>query len=96
MDDSIKLELKGHNHPFVYLMKSNRYVHNNSKSDDHMAVPDGYLFGGSRLSADIPKSRLPNPMIDENLQQIMVIFHEMLKQNPMGINHVEIAPHVSK
>lgn len=87
MDGSIKVELKGHNHPFVYLVKSNRYVHNNSKSDDHMAIPERFgLLANSRLSMDIPQSKFPNPIIDENLQQILVAFYEMLKQNPMGIS----------
>ena len=27
MSDKIKLELRGHNHPFAYLIKSSRYVH---------------------------------------------------------------------
>jgi len=68
MDGSIKLELKGHNHPFVYLVKSSRYVHNNSKSDDHFSIPERFgLLGSSRLSMDIPKPKFPNPIIDENL-----------------------------
>jgi hypothetical protein len=37
MDDAIKLELKGHNHPFVFLVQGGaKYGHNNSKSDDMM------------------------------------------------------------
>ncbi len=34
MADKIKLELRGHNHPFAYLIKSGRYVHSASNSDD--------------------------------------------------------------
>jgi len=68
MDGCIKLELKGHNHPFVYLVKSGRFVHNNSKSDDHMLIPERFgLLGSSRLSVDIPKPKFANPIIDENL-----------------------------
>lgn len=69
MDGCIKLELKKHNHPFVYLVKSSRYVHNNSKSDDHMAIPERHgLLANSRLSVDIPKTKYINPMITEDLQ----------------------------
>lgn len=34
MSDKIKLELRGHNHPFAYLLKAGRYVHSSSNSDD--------------------------------------------------------------
>jgi OST-HTH/LOTUS domain len=34
MSDRIKLELRGHNHPFAYLIKSGRFVHSSSHSDD--------------------------------------------------------------
>lgn len=34
MSDNIKLELRGHNHPFAYLVKNGRYAHAASNSDD--------------------------------------------------------------
>jgi hypothetical protein len=39
MSDKIKLELRGHNHPFAYLLKSGRYVHSASNSDDFQNIP---------------------------------------------------------
>lgn len=34
MADEIKLELRGHNHPFAYLITKGRYVHDKINSDD--------------------------------------------------------------
>lgn len=44
MSDKIKLDLRGINHPFAYLIKSNRYVHSTSNSDDFQSIPKNKNF----------------------------------------------------
>jgi hypothetical protein len=44
MSDQIKLELRGHNHPFAYLIRSGRYVHSSSNSDDFQNIPKSKNF----------------------------------------------------
>mmetsp|Transcript_25615 Transcript_25615/g.24911 ORF Transcript_25615/g.24911 Transcript_25615/m.24911 type:complete len:106 (-) Transcript_25615:1960-2277(-) len=39
MNDQIKLELRGINHPFAYLMSSGRNVHSKINSDDFQSIP---------------------------------------------------------
>lgn len=39
MAGEIKVELRGHNHPFAYLVKSGRYFHTSSNSDDFQTIP---------------------------------------------------------
>ena len=44
MSDRIKLELRGHNHPFAYIISSGRYVHSSSNSDDFQNIPKSKNF----------------------------------------------------
>ena len=69
MSDKIKLELRGHNHPFAYLIKSSRYVHQASNSDDFQTLPKTktvFKTSHPHLSEDVNVNRHLNNAIAMN------------------------------
>jgi hypothetical protein len=53
MQDAIKLELRGHNHPFAYLITRGRYIHKNHQSDDLQFIPKTQqIFRHNKYSED--------------------------------------------
>lgn len=97
MSDKIKLELRGHNHPFAYLVKSGRYVHSSSNSDDFQNIPKNKGFIKSsqhHLSEDVNISRhLNNALaLNENkVKTVLTAFLNILREKPTGVKSDEIA-----
>ena len=102
MSDRIKLELKGHNHPFAYLMKNGRYVHVNSNSDDFQNIPKSKTFiktAHTNLSEDVNISRhLKNAvnMNEANIQNVLTAFFNLMREYPVGIRSDELQCVLSK
>jgi hypothetical protein len=96
MSDQIKLELKGHNHPFAYLIKSGRYVHSTSNSDDFKSIPQSKTFiktQQSHLSEDVNIGRhLKNALaINEgNIKNVLTAFYNLMREYPIGIKSYEL------
>lgn len=91
MADKIKLELRGHNHPFAYLVKSGRYQHSTSNSDDFSAIPQNNEIiktSHPHLSEDININRHLNnalAMNEGNFKNVMQAFYNLLREYPLGI-----------
>lgn len=102
MQDKIKLELKGHNHPFAYLIKSGRYVHSSSNSDDFQSIPKSKAFikhGHPNLSEDINISRhLKNTINvdEEEIQNVISAFFNIMREYPMGVESDKIPIYLGK
>ena len=91
MSDKIKLELRGHNHPFAYLMKSGRFVHSSSNSDDFRDIPKnkGFLKNAPHnLSEDVNCSRFLNNALAMNESKVrtgLTAFYNIMREKPVGI-----------
>lgn len=91
MSDRIKLELRGHNHPFAYLIKSGRYVHSSSHSDDFQSIPKSKDFikpGQAHLSEDVNISRHLKSALafnEDHMKNLLTIFYNLMRENPFGI-----------
>lgn len=102
MSDKIKLELRGHNHPFAYLIKSGRYVHSSSNSDDFQNIPKNKAFiktGHPNLSEDVNISRhLKNALAfnEGNVKQVLTAFYNLMRESPMGIKSDELSHALSQ
>ena len=96
MSDKIKLELRGHNHPFAYLIKSGRYVHSSSNSDDFQSIPKNKGFIKTthpHLSEDVNISRhLKNALAlnEGNIKMVLTAFYNLMRQYPIGIKSDEL------
>lgn len=96
MSDKIKLELRGHNHPFAYLIKSGRYVHSSSNSDDFQSIPKNRGFIKTtqpHLSEDVNISRhLKNALAlnEGNIKMVLTAFYNLMREFPMGIKSDEL------
>jgi hypothetical protein len=95
MSDRIKLELRGHNHPFAYLIKSGRYVHSSSNSDDFQSIPKnkGFIKATHNLSEDVNIGRhLKNALAfsEGNIKMVLTAFYNLMRQYPMGIKSDEL------
>ena len=76
MSDKIKLELRGHNHPFAYLMTSGRYVHSKINSDDFQNIPKTKTFlktNQHHLSEDINVKRHLNNALAMNESKVKTV-----------------------
>lgn len=97
MSDKIKLELRGHNHPFAYLIKSGRYVHSQSNSDDFQNIPKNKGFIKTthpHLSEDVNISRhLKNALAlnEGNIKLVLTAFYNLMREFPMGIKSDELS-----
>mmetsp|Transcript_46072 Transcript_46072/g.33846 ORF Transcript_46072/g.33846 Transcript_46072/m.33846 type:complete len:205 (+) Transcript_46072:1894-2508(+) len=91
MNDEIKLELRGINHPFAYLITSgNRPVHSKINSDDFQSQPQKKIIKkqGNTLSEDIDANRhLNNALVlnENKFKQILLAFDSLFKQFPFGM-----------
>lgn len=96
MSDKIKLELRGHNHPFAYLIRSGRYVHSTSNSDDFQNIPKSKNFIKTtqpQLSEDINVSRhLKNALAlnEGNIKNVLTAFYNLMREVPLGIKSDEL------
>lgn len=96
MSDKIKLELRGHNHPFAYLIRSGRYVHSASNSDDFQNIPKSKNFIKTthpHLSEDVNISRhLKNAlaMNEGNIKNVLTAFYNLMREVPLGIKSDEL------
>lgn len=97
MSDKIKLELRGHNHPFAYLVKSGRYVHSNSNSDDFQSIPKNkgkIQTGQHQLSVDVNVNRhLNNALaLNENkVKTVLTAFLNLMRERPFGVKSDELS-----
>lgn len=102
MSDKIKLELRGHNHPFAYLIKSGRYVHSSSNSDDFQNIPKNKAFiktSHPNLSEDVNVGRhLKNALAlnEGNVKLVLTAFYNLMRETPMGIKSDQLAPAISQ
>jgi hypothetical protein len=96
MNDKIKLELRGHNHPFAYLIKSGRYVHSSSNSDDFQSIPKNKTFiktSNPNHSEDVNIGRhLKNALAlnEGNIKIVLQAFYTLMREQPMGIKSDEL------
>ena len=97
MSDKIKLELRGHNHPFAYLIRSGRgYVHTSVNSDDFQNIPksrDLIKENPTNLSEDVNISRhLKNALAlnEDNIRNVLTAFFNLMREMPMGIKSNEL------
>ena len=96
MSDKIKLELRGHNHPFAYLIKSGRYVHSSSNSDDFQSIPKNKTFikiSHPNQSEDVNIGRhLKNALAlsEGNIKVVLQAFYTLMREQPMGIKSDEL------
>lgn len=97
MSDKIKLELRGHNHPFAYLIKSGRYVHSSSHhSDDFQNIPKNKSIiktSHHTLSEDVNISRhLKNALAfgEGNIKMVLTAFYNLMREVPTGIKSTEL------
>ena len=96
MADKIKLELRGHNHPFAYLIKSGRYVHSSSNSDDFQSIPKNKGFIKTthpHLSEDVNISRHLKSalaMNEGNIKMVLTAFYNLMREVPLGIKSDEL------
>ena len=101
MADNIKLELRGHNHPFAYLIKSGRYVHSSSNSDDFQSIPKSKNFiktSQPHLSEDVNIGRhLKNAMAlnEVNIKNVLTAFINAMREVPLGIRSDELPKVIS-
>jgi len=101
MSDKIKLELRGHNHPFAYLITSGRYVHTKINSDDFQNIPKrGFIKPGhNNLSEDIDSNRhLNNALaLNENkVKTVLTAFLSLMRERPLGYFSSEISFYLSQ
>ena len=91
MADRIKLELRGHNHPFAYLIKSGRFVHAQSNSDDFQSIPKSKDFiktGHPNLSEDVNISRHLKSALalnEDHMKNVLTVFYSLMREMPFGI-----------
>jgi hypothetical protein len=96
MSDQIKLELRGHNHPFAYLIRSGRYVHSSSNSDDFQNIPKSKNFiktSQPHLSEDVNIGRhLKNAiaMNEGNIKNVLTAFYNLMREVPLGMKSDEL------
>lgn len=96
MSDKIKIELKGHNHPFAYLIKVGRYVHSTSNSDDFQMIPKSKTFiktAHSNLSEDVNITRhLKNTIAipEDDIQTVLTAFYNIMRECPVGYDSDKI------
>jgi hypothetical protein len=94
MSDKIKLELKGHNHPFAFIIKSARYMHSQSNSDDFQSIPQSHNIireTHPRHSEDVNTGRhLKSALaMNDSFKPILSSIYNILRENPYGVqsNH---------
>ena len=91
MADRIKLELRGHNHPFAYLIKSGRYVHAASHSDDFQSIPKSKDFIRTEhphLSEDVNIGRHLKSALalnEDHMKNVLTNFYNLMREMPFGI-----------
>jgi len=96
MQEAIKLELKGHNHPMAYLVHKGKYVHGPHKSDSVLFVARSVpLF--SRASKYSQDQRSKNFVLgDENMQEhLLTAFYMLMKEFSHGILLSELQDRLS-
>ena len=86
MQEAIKLELIGHNHPMAYLVTRGKYIHQPHKSDDIVftAKAKNLFNKAHHFSED---QRLKQMVFeDANYQeQLLTSFYMLMKEFPNGV-----------
>lgn len=87
MQEAIKLELIGHNHPMAYLVTRGKYIHQHHKSDDILFIPKSKnLFNKQHQYSE--DQRLKQFVFeDQNYQEtLLTSFYMLMKEFPNGVH----------
>lgn len=91
MQEAIKLELVGHNHPMAYLVTRGKYIHQHHRSDDILFIPKSKaLFQKAHQYSE--DTRLKQYVFEDQSYQetLLTSFYMLMKEFPNGVRLNEL------